>query len=282
MATTCASCGRGFGMLERARGHELCGDCGRRIAAERAIAAAEYADALAAIGPTSPLQGLSGRLTEIAAHAGLEPAETAEARLGVLRNLLARYVADASLTEEEEASLSAVAAALSLDELALGRAMVGRESEVLIAKLNAGRLEPMSSPQLMTKRGESVYLQVRAELLKEVVHREMRGGYAGVSFRVAKGVRVNTGGFRGHSVVTGTSIVTDDAGILSITSQRIVFAGSRRGLDLPYGKILSMNGFSDGVQFLIANRANQPTFRVVGMAHAGPVVMAYVNAIAQA
>jgi hypothetical protein len=269
-------------MLERARGHELCGDCGRRIAADQSAATAEYTTALATIDPTSPLQGLSTRLAELETRAGLEPAVKAEARLGVLRNLMARYVADASLTEEEEDSLSAVAQALSLDTFALGRAMVGRESEVLIAKLNAGRLEPMSSPQLMTKRGEAVYLQVRAELLKEVVHREMRGGYAGVSFRVAKGVRVNTGGFRGHSVVTGTSIVTDDAGILSITSQRIVFAGSRRGIDVPYGKILSMNGFSDGIQFLIANRVNQPTFRIVGMAHGGPVVMAYVNAIAQA
>ena len=282
MAMTCTSCGRALGMLERARGHELCGDCGRRITAERAVATAEYAEALAAIGPTSSLQGLSGRLTEIAANAGLQPDQTADARLRVLRNLLARYVADASLTEEEEASLEAVASALSLDGLALGRAMAGQESDVLIARLNAGRLKPMGSPQLMTKRGESVYLQVRAELLKEIVHREMRGGYTGVSFRVAKGVRISTGGFRGHSVVTGTSVVVDDAGILSVTSQRIVFAGTRRGLDLPYGKILSMNGYSDGVQFLIANRVNQPTFRIVGMAQGGPVVMAYVNAIAQA
>ena len=203
-------------------------------------------------------------------------------RLGVVRHFLTQYVEDASLSEEEEARLSAVAEALALDQLAIARAMVGRESEVLIAKLNAGRLEPMSSPQLMVKRGELVYLQVRAELLKEVVHREMRGGYAGVSFRVAKGVRVNTGGFRGHSVVTGTSIVIDDIGILSVTSQRIVFIGSRRGLDVPYTKILGMNGFSDGVQFLIANRVNQPTFRVVGITNGGPLVLAYVNAIAQA
>ena len=269
-------------MVERARGHHLCGDCSRRIAAERAAAVAEYNAALTAIGPSAPLQGLAVRLAELEARAGLEPAATAEARFGVVRSLMTRYVEDASLSSDEEANLEAVAEALALDESAIGRAMAGRESEVLIAKLNAGRLEPMSSAQLMTKRGELVYLQVRAELLKEVVHRETRGGYSGVSFRVAKGVRVHTGGFRGRSVVTGTSIITEDAGVLSVTSQRVVFTGSRRGIDVPYAKILGMNGFNDGVQFLIANRVNPPTFRVVGIKDGGPLVLAYVNAIAQA
>jgi hypothetical protein len=89
------------------------------------------------------------------------------------------------------------------------------------------------------RRGdETVYLETFALLMKEVAIREYRGGYGGVSFRIAKGVRYSTGRTRGRSVVVGTELQEAHRGILAVTSKRAAFLGGKKTMGFPYPKLM--------------------------------------------
>ena len=72
------------------------------------------------------------------------------------------------------------------------------------------------------------------------------GGYAGASVRVAKGLYLRTGGFRGVPQVT-THTLPVDSGILLVTDKHIYFTGHAKSFRIPYKKIVSFQPFSDGV-----------------------------------
>jgi hypothetical protein len=65
-----------------------------------------------------------------------------------------------------------------------------------------------------------------------------------------------------------------DSGTLSISSQRAVFIGARKTIEMPYTKLVNLSVFSDGIQFHLSNRQTAPLFRLQG----GEVVAAAVNA----
>lgn len=150
---------------------------------------------------------------------------------------------------------------------------------MLIASVNDGRLPDVTAmnPPVMLKSGEVAHYMVAASLMKEVAEREMRGGGAGVSFRVAKGVRFSTGRFRARSVVVGTSLVEVDSGALTVTSRRTVFAGGRKTFDLPHSKLVNLNVYTDGISFNMSNRQTVPLFKVPN----GQVVAAIINGAVQ-
>jgi hypothetical protein len=186
---------------------------------------------------------------------------------------------DDIVTEDEEERLAGL-----LDTVNGGEAItpqskfyeVGRRIE--ISKANAGRLPEIESPNLITKPGEIVHAEVVAALKKEVTlsHREYRGGGTGVSFRVAKGVRVRYGGGRGsgYTVYDGTAIVTEDTGIIAVTSKRLVFLGDRKTFEVPYPKLAFLSVYQNGLGVSATNRQRTLTFEGFD----GPVVAAAVSA----
>ncbi|HZO62488.1 MAG TPA: hypothetical protein VFB35_05850, partial [Gaiellaceae bacterium] len=91
------------------------------------------------------------------------------------------------------------------------------------------------------------------------------------------GIRYRVGGYRGHSVVVGTKRVPADRGTLVVSSQRAVFLGNQKTLDMPYSKLVSLDVFGDGVQFHVSNRQTAPVLQV----GAPDVVAAFVHAAAQ-
>jgi hypothetical protein len=114
-------------------------------------------------------------------------------------------------------------------------------------------------------------------LMKEVTLREFRGGSHGVSIPIVKGVRFRTGSFRGRSVVVGSKLQVADQGGLWLTSLRVVFAGQRKTIELPYAKLANLNVFTDGISFNMTNRQSVPLFKVPN----GQVVAAIINSAAQ-
>jgi hypothetical protein len=255
----------------------MCGTCRKEVAhAQRAAAEAFRSKVADAILTDTDLGALQTALVPLEEASGLSAADRQAARVNALRKAVQVAILDGSLTELEEKRIDQVAAALSVTGESVVTALQDLGPDIALARINAGRLTAIPSPSLMTKRGEAVYLEVPAQLLKEVVDLETRGGYSGVSFRVAKGVRVHTGGFRGHSVVVGSHVEIADAGLLSVTSTRVVFAGGRRSIDVSYGKLLGLRGFNDGIGLQVANRASQPILKVPS----GAVVVAVINAAA--
>jgi len=195
------------------------------------------------------------------------------------REHIENALADDILSETEERQLFAWAESQGVTQKEWNDKFRDLLDRLVIASVNDGRLPDVSSLDLpvMLKRGEVAHLAVNASLMKEVAQREMRGGGAGVSFRVAKGVRFSTGGFRARSVVVGTSLEEADAGALTVTSQRTVFAGQRKTLDLPHAKLVNLNVYTDGISFNMSNRQSVPLFGVPN----GQVVAAIINAAVQ-
>lgn len=182
-------------------------------------------------------------------------------------------LADDVLTADEEATFSDVCDAVGIELLPDSDLFF----RLAIAKVNDGRLEGIPQPHVMTKKNEAVYLEMVAGLMKEVTLREFRGGSAGFSFRIAKGVCYRTGAFRGRSVVVGTELQVADPGVLAVTSSRVVFLGQRKTIEVPYSKLVGVEVFEDGIRFSASNRQNAPLFKVEN----GEVIAATVNAAVQ-
>jgi len=189
-------------------------------------------------------------------------------------------LADDHLTVEEEEAFGEVAEALGITQERFQAEFGDTLSRLVVARVNNGRLQPLAQPELMAKRGESVYLEIGAALTKEVSIREWQGGSGGFSFRIAKGVRYNVGRTKGRSVVVGTEQQIDDVGLLAVSSKRIVFMGEKRSMDIPLAKLLNLDLFEDGVRIHASNRQRSPLFQL--QPNTADVFGATVNAVIQA
>lgn len=97
------------------------------------------------------------------------------------------------------------------------------------------------------------------------------GGSQGVSFRIAKGVRYHVGGFSGRPVTT-TYEKVNDAGDLCVTTERVVFAGSREVTTIKGSKVADVRIEGDHVWVLAENRKTPLGLRLTP---AAAPVMAY-------
>ena len=116
-------------------------------------------------------------------------------------------------------------------------------------------LEPTHDVQL--KKGEIAYLAMPGVALIEPRRGPSTwvGGSQGVSFKIAKGVRYRVGVTKGH-VIQGEERPTPiDIGLGVVTSQRIVFIGSKRSTEWAYTKLLGYNlDLPNMAIFNVANR----------------------------
>jgi hypothetical protein len=113
--------------------------------------------------------------------------------------------------------------------------------------------------------------------MKEVEKHEWQGGFGGLSFGIAPGIRYHVGGSQGKSVVVGTKLQEADYGILTITSQRAVFKGARQTVECDWAKLIALNVFTDGIQFHVEDRQTAPLFKLGD----GDEMAAVVNAAIQ-
>ena len=276
MAEHCQGCGTRFGFIDRAHGRVLCAACQSQQDQLQAHARDEYASMLrqAALGLVSA-SDISADAAKWRATSALAPAELATVNARVWQETVEGHLADDIVSPAEQERLESMNILMGgAMWQALPAALLTRH---MVARINGGWLPTVSAPTLLVKKGETAHLEIRVALIEEIIDRVRRGGYAGFSFQVAKGVRFNTGAFQSQSVVVGSHLEAADQGMLSITSSRAVFAGSRKTLELPYSKLLSVNVFSNGIRFQMSNRQSAPLFRVGD----GPLVAALVNAAYQ-
>lgn len=223
------------------------------------------------------LHGLAQRLRDAAEAGAVRPRKAGKLQAQAFRTLAARQLADDILTREEELEVLEVANALGYDQATLQAQFLDVMEHLLIASVNDGRLPIVYAPKMITKADEVVHLEVAAALMKEVVRREYRGGGSGVSVPIGLGMRVNTGGFRGRSVVVGSSLEAADQGVLSVTNRRAVFHGQRKTQESRLDRLVSLEAFNDGVRLGVSNRQTASLFRVAN----GPIVAAMINGALQ-
>ena len=90
------------------------------------------------------------------------------------------------------------------------------------------------------------------------------GRTGGASIRVAKGVSIRAGGYSG-TPVHYEELVTYGDGVFAITNKHIYFAGDRKNVRIPHGKIVSVEPEGDGVLKVTRDRVSGlPEFFSVG------------------
>ena len=162
-------------------------------------------------------------------------------------------LADDILSDEEQDRLFDFARSLDIDLNKYLNQHPATRDRVVIAGVNAGRFPGAAPPyHILVKPGEEVLIEAYASMLKEVADRTWQGGYSGFSFRITKGVRYRTGQTRGHMQQVGTKLIVTDAGVLSVTSTRIVFSGKTSAREIPYANLVNLTVFASGVTECIA------------------------------
>ena len=117
---------------------------------------------------------------------------------------------------------------------------------------NAAKGDEPEDHQLVQKKGELVLWTGQA-----IFHEAGRtpstykGGSAGVSIPVVAGVRVRVGQFSG-TVIPGQEMQIDkEQGLVKLTNQRLIFAGSYNTTEWSFAKMLSAARNEEGNDFII-------------------------------
>ncbi|MDW4572596.1 hypothetical protein R8Z57_07360 [Microbacterium sp. M3] len=92
---------------------------------------------------------------------------------------------------------------------------------------------------LMPMKDEEVFASLECHTSKETFHTERYGGGSGGSIG-AFGVRVGGGSHHSTSERYSNGFQLDDRGDLVITSERVVFVGTKQTVEIPYEKLLEM------------------------------------------
>lgn len=178
----------------------------------------------------------------------------------VMAAAVRNVIADDVVTEEEESHLRRLGDVLGTPMQGLATNNFALFEELAIAEINDGRFPVLADPPIMVRKGEKVYASFNADLMKEVVIREFRGGSSGISVPLGGGVRYRVGGMRGRSVVVGSELVAQDSGLLVVTSTRSVFVGQKKTLEFRNDKLVGLEQFADGLRLNVSNRQTASLF----------------------
>ena len=148
--------------------------------------------------------------------------------------------------------------------------------------LNQGTLNltPVSDPPVILKKNEEACVVFSGITLMEPrAVRQTRGGYAGPTIRVAKGVSFRMGSVAARSE-SHEELRNIDQGTFVLTNKRMIFIGSKRTTNIDLGKIISITAYKDGIASQRENKQkteyftridhNTLTFTINGRSHTVP------------
>lgn len=118
-----------------------------------------------------------------------------------------------------------------------------------VNQLNAGNvnLSIIPNPPIILRKGEEACVVLSGITLREPrAVRQTRGGYAGPTIRVAKGVSFRMGSVSARSE-SHEELRNIDQGTLVLTTKRLIFIGSKRTTNIDLPKIISITAYKDGI-----------------------------------
>lgn len=123
-----------------------------------------------------------------------------------------------------------------------------KKLSLLVDKLEEEGLPLVSTSLILNPRERCYYHDKGSRLITSRRVTSYKGGSAGVSVRVVKGVTLRSGNSRGVPI---RNDVTDRFnGEIVITNQRIVFLGDK-GFEIIYGQITAIDYYSDAIAFQV-------------------------------
>lgn len=148
--------------------------------------------------------------------------------------------------------------------------------------LNQGtiNLAPILNPPLILKKNEEACVVLGDIIFMEPrAVRKTRGGYAGPTIRVAKGVSFRMGSLASQSE-SHEELRNIDQGTLVLTNKRLIFIGSKRTTNIDLRKIISITSYKDGIASQRENKQKTEyftgidhhtlTFQINGRSHTVP------------
>jgi hypothetical protein len=145
-------------------------------------------------------------------------------------------------------ALTAVCGYVTFYKFKTGKAKSGvlleqvRQVQEQVAQIQGGSL-PVVQSSIRLYQGEVVHFTAAAELLESQTV-GYRGGSAGVSVRIVKGVTVRSGSIKGGAI---KDLVTVASGEFAATSARLVFAGNLKSFDTKLAKVNHVEKLDDGI-----------------------------------
>lgn len=166
-------------------------------------------------------------------------------RKRVFETFVHQALSDGVVTHEEDKALRLAREALRLPASET-RALDATIARTRMFNALAQGVLPTVSVSFALKRNEVAHFVFPGvQFLQErVVKKEYVGRSSGVSFRIARGVTYRVGASRGE-LITRTALVPICDGNLTLTNQRLVFAGTS-AFSIPLVKVLSVTPYSDG------------------------------------
>lgn len=151
-----------------------------------------------------------------------------------------------------------------------------------VNQLNAGNvnLSIIPNPPIILKKGEEACVVLSGITLREPrAVRQTRGGYAGPTIRVAKGVSFRMGSVSARSE-SHEELRNIDQGTFVLTNKRMIFIGSKRTTNIDLPKIISITAYKDGIASQRENKQKTEyftgidrhtvTFTINGRSHSVP------------
>lgn len=252
----CRLCGTPAGFLRKVHPQCQSGQAAARAAMLQQAAAA-------ALNPAPPAQ-LSSTLNALAAQHHLPPAAVEQILYQALLQALEQAMDDHLLTPEEENSLQAFARQFHIRspqyEEQLAQAVALRE-------IAAGNLpQPAAAgpaPFIYQKGEKAVWVFQDIQYAERVTRRERTGTSHGVSIRLAKGLYYSPRTFRSRPVEYQETVHVD-TGTMAFTNKHLYFSGPEKSFRIPYGKIVSVSGYDNGIAIVRDGVRAQPQYFLVG------------------
>lgn len=206
----------------------------------------------------------SAELRRIAHLHGLSDQDIRRASIRAATIYANFFLQDGFLDPQEEVRLQLVFSKLGVtladvDQSIAHAIQLGKHVQLIAA----GQLPVIHPSQLpvAVSPAETVHAIAYCSIFEDrVVARQTVGGSVGMRFRVAKGVSVGVGGFRGVSVpITQNQCVSN--GPLLLTSFGARYMGSAKGFQKSWSKIAGVNPCADGIVFFFSDRVNPAVLR---------------------
>jgi hypothetical protein len=141
-------------------------------------------------------------------------------------------------------------------------------------------LNPVPNPPIILKKGEEACVVFSGITLMEPrAVRQTRGGYAGPTIRVAKGVSFRMGSVAARSE-SHEKLRNIDQGTLVLTNKRLIFIGAKRTTNIDLKKIIAIEAYKDGIasqrenkqktEYFTGTDRHTLTFTMNGRSHTVP------------
>lgn len=132
------------------------------------------------------------------------------------------------------------------------------DMDAWLTRFKNGEIPQLSQESpVMLKKGENLIISMPNISLLEA-RAVRKGGYSGSNIRVAKGLYFKVGGFQAQ---THEELKVLDQGIITLTNKRIVYSGSKKTINIPLTKIISLEPYSDAISIVREGKEKTQHFK---------------------